>query len=260
MTDPCPRPELLLAVAEGVLPGETAQQVEAHVAACPLCRQLQADLATFAAPTMADQHRLHRRLMGEPPRRFAWAAAAGVILAIALLSYGWVSRSQPPPARVAVNPKAEAVAPPRPVYRLALDPAPLRLPLALVLVMRGQAPSPSGAYLRDLGSALEPYRAGQYRASAEALAQLARQYPKAVEPPFYQGVALLLAGDAVAGRTQLERSQSIGGEALNAEIAWYLAIAYERTNTFERARGLLATLCASAPETPHRESACAALR
>jgi hypothetical protein len=71
-------------------------------------------------------------------------------------------------------------------------------------------------------------------------------------------VAALLAGDARAALVALERSRAIGGEALNDEIPWYLAAAYERAGEAAKSVELLRAMCRA--EGIHREAACAALR
>ena len=52
---PCPDPSLLLAAQDGVLDAPVADEVLAHVAACPACTMLLADLATvFAEGAVGD--------------------------------------------------------------------------------------------------------------------------------------------------------------------------------------------------------------
>ena len=143
------------------------------------------------------------------------------------------------------------------MYRVRIEPAPLKLPFAAALVLRGQPGGASEPYLRELGAALEPYRASQYAEAARRLAELGRKFPDAVEPPFYEGVAKLLLEDTAGAVAALENARRIGGEALNDDIAWYLAAARERAGEWDRAVLLLRPLCQS--ESVHRKAACQAL-
>ncbi|MCB1022657.1 MAG: hypothetical protein KDC27_22190, partial [Acidobacteria bacterium] len=86
---------------------------------------------------------------------------------------------------------------------------------------------------------------------------LAEKFPEAVEPRFYLGVAELLDGDPRAASGDLEAARRIGGEALDDEIAWYLAAARERSGAWPDAAALLEQLCRA--EGERREQACAAL-
>ena len=76
--------------------------------------------------------------------------------------------------------------------------APLKLPLAAALVVRGEADLSGRRYLTELGRALDAYRSGQFEKAAQKLESLAARYPKAVEPVFYLGVTRLLL-DQTAG-------------------------------------------------------------
>jgi hypothetical protein len=266
MTEPdrCPRPELLLACAEGVLPEELALPVREHLRVCRLCAQLQQDLhdSPLAEPSLAEVERLGQRVFGvAKPRSYGgyWAAgaAAAAVLCVFALRESPAPATMPPAAKPPVAPVAAAIPVARPSYRLPLAPAPLRLPFAAALVLRGQAQQTPAAYLKALGQALEPYRAGRYPEAARALAELAGQNPQAVEPLFYEGVARLMAGDAAGALPLLERSQKTGGEALNDDIAWYIAVALERTGDWARAAAQLGEVCRS--ESPYREAACRAL-
>jgi len=248
----CPSPDLLVALDEGVLPETLAATVAEHLNTCAICTALRRDLTgdDFATPTAAELTRVRTRVF--PRRAFAriLAIAAAVIIVISV--YAWRSKPQQalPERREVAERKVS------PAYRLALAPAPLRLPFAKAMVLRGKGESNSQDYLKELGKALTPYRAGSYAEAASQLAELRGRYPKAVEPPFYQGVALLLAGESSKALDPLSAAQSIGGEALNDDIAWYLAVAYERNAAWEKADALLRSLCGS--EGVHREAACTA--
>lgn len=255
----CPAPDMLVAYGEGVLPGDMETSVGEHLASCRVCARLREDLreSPIAEPTLAELDRLRQRMPARtaPPRRIRIAAVGAIAAALVAGVYFWPESTQPDRQVAATVPPE-----PKPVYKLDVKPAPLRLPLATALVLRGEAASPKkeDAFLKQLGEALEPYRAGRYTDAAQRLHALAQQYPRAVEPPFYEGVARLLAGDSNGALPSLEAARSIGGEALDDDISWYLAAAHERNRDWERAAPLLGKLCTA--EGQYREAACQALR
>lgn len=252
----CPPPDALVAYGEGVLPETVETAVGEHVASCAVCARLRIDLreSPLAEPTLAELNRFRKRERSGP-RKTVGIAAAGAIAAALAAGVYFRPESRPSPTPIAATAPKQ---PGAPAYRLAVEPAPLRLPFAMALILRGQsAPPRDGVYLKRLGEALDPYRAGQYDEAARRLAALARQYPRAVEPPFYEGVSLLLTGGAKAALSRLEAARAIGGEALGDDIDWYLAAARERNGNWEAAAALLKKQCAA--EGPHRDAACKAL-
>jgi RNA polymerase sigma-70 factor, ECF subfamily len=101
--------------------------------------------------------------------------------------------------------------------------APLRLPLATAMVMRGAKGADEQRYLRELGHALEPYRADDFQEASARLERLASRYPRRVEPVFYLGVARLIAGHAEAAARALESAKRIGSGELDDDITAYLS-------------------------------------
>jgi hypothetical protein len=208
----------------------------------------------FSEPTVGGLNRVRERVFERTaarPRAFRIAAAAAAVVSVFAI-YLWRER---PVQQAAPQP---SVAQKKAIERdrLTLKAAPLRLPFAAAIVLRGKDNRVSEAYLKELGRALEPYRSSKYAEAVPALSALRRGYPKAVEPPFYEGVARLLMGDVNGSLAALATAQAIGGEALNDDIDWYLAIAHERSGHWEKAVVFLRTLCAM--EGVHREEACAA--
>ncbi len=252
----CPGPDLLIVLEEGVLPEKLAAELRTHLTTCAICRQLQADLCdnVLLEPTLEEAASLRHRVLPHPSPRpqlaqFKWLGAAAAAIAIVSILYLAWPRPRPEPVQI-------AIAKP-PVYQLTLSRAPLRLPLSSTMVMRGQSTSGNTAYLNSLGTALKLYFQANYTESILQLSELAKLYPQAVEPPFYEGVAQLLLGNPLASIKPLEQAQGIGGEALNDDIAWYLAIARERSSRWPDAIKLLSPLCAN--DGPYRSAACAAL-
>ena len=250
----CPGPDMLLAAEEGVLPEETSVRVREHVDSCAICLQMQRDLRSpaLSEPTLAQLARVRRRVFGLSPRRSWYAACAACLLAAAGLGVWMKIGNGPAPS--ASRATVEAPAPGRAQFRLSLEPAPLRLRLEDALVFRGQPAQVATSYLKQLGDALTPYRAGDYRAASERLGALAARYPRAVEPVFYLGVSRLLLGDTRNALTALKEARKIGGEALDDDIAWYLSVAHERSGAWEASIPLLAGLCKA--DGPYRQAAC----
>ncbi|MBI4909296.1 MAG: hypothetical protein HY820_37100 [Acidobacteria bacterium] len=257
--DSCPRPDLLVALEEGVLPETLATPVRSHLEHCHLCTHLRDDLidAAFAEPTLAETAAVRQRVFG--PRRpnpaFRWAGVVAAAAALIFVLVHWQSAEKPGPQVARQTSTRAEEARPKPPYRLTLEPAPLRLPFAAV-VIRGSSAALSASYLKELGGALDPYRAGNFDESSQRMAALRQKYPQAVEPAFYQGVSELLRNDAGHAMEPLQAARKIGGEALNDDIDWYLAIAHERNGNWSSAEPLLAKLCKS--EGHYRNSACAA--
>jgi len=250
-----PPPEVLIAVEEDVLPEGAAVQIRLHLEGCAYCRRLRDDLRASGAlePSLADLARLRKRVTGtKPPARLARWAAVGAVAAAAAVAL-LVRQPAAPPPQIARQP-----IPPPTEYRLTVEPAPLRLPLEVAVVLRGSPPSAEPPYLRDLGAALAPYRKGQYSEAVGQLRRLSERYPRAVEPVFYFGVSKLLSGDAGGAVPPLEAARAIGGGALNDDIRWYLAAAYERTGAWPKAAVLLGELCRE--EGAYQQRACQGAR
>jgi tetratricopeptide (TPR) repeat protein len=259
----CPLPDVLIAMQSGVLPLDAARSAKAHVQTCPLCSMLQRDLcdSPLAEPTLDDVARLRRRIRSRATLRAgkrAHYAAAGLVAAALLIGYfAWWCVHTPPAmtqaSRLAEQPRAAEPA----KYRLALAMPPLKLPPSTVVVLRGEMQRRDNRYLLELGRALAPYHKGQFDHAERLLDELARRYPRAVEPLFYLGVARLFLGQAREAADALEKAQRVGGGALADDILWYLAVAFERSGGFDRAAPLLAKLCAA--DGFYWSSACAAL-
>ncbi len=263
---PCPPPDQLLALEEGVLPEQVAAHLREHVASCRLCEMLSRDLAepSLSEPTLDQVARVRRRVKAGSTSRgqivVRYGAIAASLATVAILA-SYLLREDRKPDVVAKDtstqsPDVKKTAPVQ--YRLGLEKAPLKLPLPAMVVLRGEENQQNESYLKELGAAMEPYRADRFDDAARRLESLAGRYPAAVEPVFYLGVARLFQNDAAGAVDALEKARKIGGEALNEEIAWYLAAAYERSRGFEHATPSLKQLCAG--EGAYRAAACAALR
>ena len=99
-----------------------------------------------------------------------------------------------------------------PPFQLSFDKPDVRLS-ASALTWRGPSTStrrPDGnTFIADLKPALDAYRAGQYRASFDALfVTLRTRYPASVEAAFYQGATRLLRGDATGAIEPLTAAEA----------------------------------------------------
>ncbi|MCS7023451.1 MAG: hypothetical protein NZV14_01520 [Bryobacteraceae bacterium] len=244
-----PPPSLLVASREDVLPQPLAERVTSHIELCPSCTRLLEDLLDpdVACPTLGEITRIRRRLpMPSPPQRpwktLALIALTLVTAALSIVAVRTLSSGPISPQFVAPMPPGPP-APPGLVFRIPVEPAPLKLPPASTLAWRSQDGGPDQAYLVELGQALKPYREGRYREAAVRLQSLASQYPQSVEAPFYAGVSHLLAGDALFALEWLTKKPLVRSHPLYDDQLWYRAAALEQTGQWAEARDLLRQLC-----------------
>jgi hypothetical protein len=269
----CPHPDLISAALMGLLPGEAAAKVKAHMNVCPLCTML---VEGFSNSSTAGEHDEHEdqlqttRLLGRirteianetsAQRWFDWpfarlaAVAATVILVVAglsIVSTRWMSKpSDTQTVQTALpNPGAS----PQTVFLVPLERAELKLSLDAIS-WRGTGDSPSKEYFAELGKALEPYNRGDFIEAVTALAGLSGRYPKAVEPYFYRGVSELFTGRPADARASLDRARKVETPALSADIDWYLAVANEREGRRAESAGFIESLCAM--ESSYQKRAC----
>src|SRR5262249_27162583 len=117
---------------------------------------------------------------------------------------------------------------------------------AMALVVRGEGTS--GKFVDEAVAGLNAYRTGDYASAARELEAIQPRYPKSVEIPFYVGVSRLFLNDVPAAMAALESARALSAESFNDDIAWYLAVASERTGERERARAWLDGLCRGTSE------------
>jgi hypothetical protein len=228
---------MLTAAGEGVLPERLEHSVQLHLDWCRRCAMLRRDLTVspLAEPTLEEITRVQQRVKASTHqskraavRYAAFAACAAIVL---MLPLAW---EQEKPVRMLQEKTAE-----RSIQtttsitskcRPTVTKAPLRLPLATAMVIRGARGAEEQRFLRELGQALAPYRADDFVKASAGLERLASRYPRRVEPVFYLGVARLMGGDAEAATEALESAKKIGSEELDEDIARYLSMA-QRAST-----------------------------
>ena len=249
----CPSPDVLRALGGDTLPEELWQQAEAHVASCPACKVLVADLnaidvevpATLDARVLTDT-----RAVGATWRTPLLALAAVLVAAVALGVFYRNSQTFSG-QRVAqvTTPAAPAPAAPQAGTWDVRKPA-LLLPLATALVVRGGDEEAS----RALGAALAPYRTDDYAAAERLLEDVVQRYPSSADAWFYLGSTRLLDGNPAGAREALTQARALGVGDRDDEAAWLLATAEARVGDIDAAKTKLAALCAGTG--PFRDAAC----
>lgn len=251
----CPSPQIIRAAGSGVLPEETNASVLKHLESCALCRTLARDVDSLDLPRPAPEEakRIEAEVFGNRGKArkkislvgWSWLwrpAPVAALAAVALLAAGWlyVSRSPAPsqPTQVAVSPP-----PPEPSTVFRLEKPAARLPMAAVLVWRGEGRSTQERFLRELKLALEPYLTDNFSEAAERLEKLTQKYPRAAEPYFYLGVSQLFVKQNVQAIQSLERAKQLARGSMAQDVSWYLSLAYQRAGETAKARGELQKLC-----------------
>lgn len=272
----CPPARALSASAAGALPDEAQAAVEAHVASCEQCRELQADLAYLEpadigsrAATRILEHVRRQAAQSDRPHRVGWrvlvpiSIAASILLMIGIAGYRTGPRvspaaaSQPPAVAAAQPPEA---APPAPPAAVAIPGPPLEKPAVkltmLALTWRGASDGKN--FAEDIAPALDAFRADQFDKADRELSALVDRYPASVEIPFYQGVSRLFLDRPAGAVGPLRRASRTADETFASDAAWYLGLALQRAGHVTEAHARFAALCRES--TPYAERACAASR
>jgi len=257
--------ELLRAAQADALPPELQERMSAHLADSAWSRAL-VDGAGDVEQTLEapDVERLLARIhaSAERPRPWyskiqIWAplAAAATIALVATL---WPSSRRPEPAAAAMAPPVpEATVaraePPR--FELPLEKPDVKLSTA-ALTYRG--PAGATSLVDALAPALDAYRQSDYAHAADLLERVARRYPASIEAPFYRGVSLLFLNDSAGAIADLKKAERMKDGAFAADVAWYLAVAEQRSGNVASARARLDGLCRRTG--PRAGAACDAIK
>ncbi len=197
----------------------------------------------------AAAHDVARRLASR--RRMVMGVAGLAAAAVFFVTTVAVRRAMWPVLPVEPS-TVETVQTAPPTYRIPLEPAPVKL-TARALVLRNDAQQLP--FVDDASPAFDAYRDNNYGTAAEEFERLAARYPSSVEVPFYLGVSRLMAGDVAGAATALRQARAIGDVTFTDDVAWYLAIANERTGDAGAARTALSILCQGT--SPWAARACA---
>jgi tetratricopeptide (TPR) repeat protein len=114
------------------------------------------------------------------------------------------------------------------------------------------------SYEAKLQSALVPYEKGDYATAAKQLEQVEKSHPTKFGAKFYDGVSLLLLGDARGAMQELEAAKGVANAQEIHQAIWYLAIAEQRAGQNDSAFSELQQLCKA--EGPYAAKACDAVK
>lgn len=263
---PCPSLDLLLAARAGVIEQNEATPILSHLESCRFCQTLAAEFAQgesghpSAANLRSIRARLDRQIGAFEPKALPWwrqwhflAAVAGAAACVAIAIY----IDETVPTRTA-DPKTVAEVQ-KTRFHLPLTAPPVKLSMGDAITWRSgdNTPSSEEIYLKELGTALAPYRTADYATAVGRLGFLVTKYPRSVEATFYLGVSQLFLNQPGAARLSLEKAESLHRQALRDEVQWFLSVAWERIGNPGQAAARLRPLC-DAPG-PYRDQACAAL-
>lgn len=260
--------DVLRAAGADVLPDDLERTALQHLAQDPRARALVDELNASATLDSHSEARLYARISREtqsmPQRRLApwlWRAAAAVG-AVTILGATWwtlgreratesaVAVAQPP----AAAPAASTPAPTQPeTFQLPLEKPEIRISLRSLTWRGAERGNPVLAALKP---ALDAFRAGDYRRADEEFSVVGRTHPNLIEVALYQGVSRLFLNDVAGAKVSLQSAEKIGDAVFANDVAWYQAIADERSGDRAAARARLVQLCPNAAGDPR---ACAAI-
>ena len=252
--------DLLRAADADALPPSLQTPVSDHLAASAWSRALVAganDVEPALDASEADRllARITQSARQEQPQRRPWFsrppvwAPMAAAAAIAIVAIVRPSLRPAAPAAPAATPAAPAATPAAPPTIVARNEPPVLLPLdkpdvklsVAALVWRG--PSGDTSLVDALAPGLDAYRATDYARAAEMLEQVGRRYPASIEAPFYRGVSLLFLNEPADAIAELKKAERMNDDAFAVDVAWYLAIAEQRTGDVAAARARFDALC-----------------
>jgi len=167
------------------------------------------------------------------------AAAAVLVVMVGVLRRREPARPPDQQARPTAGAPAASSAQPA-VVVLPLDKPGVKLtPQALVL----RSDARGARFADDIAPALTAYNENNYGEADRQFAALQKRYPQSVEVVFYRGIAQLFLNDPPGAIVSLQAARRLDDDAFAGEIAWYLAVAYDRAGDQPRARAELEALC-----------------
>jgi hypothetical protein len=248
--------ELLRAARADALPEDLHTSVSEHLAASAMSRTL-ADGLGDDAPALSDdeQERLFARIMKDARKEAAPASAWGWLRPVfvgtgivAVASLVWIvskgtevgERLAPPETQVVV-----ALPPAVPPFLLPYEKPDVRLGME-ALTWRGSSPSKSDdgtQLLADLKPGLDAYRKNDYATANRELTALVSRYPGTIEILFYQGVSRLFLNDYAGAIAAFDAADAVGDRTFASDVAWYRAVAEQRSGNDAQARAQLDAIC-----------------
>jgi hypothetical protein len=192
--------------------------------------------------------------------RWTWLRPALATAALTVIAVGaWfglrTGSSPAPPASTVVPEQTIASTPAPPAFQLPLDKPDVTLSLSS-LTWRG-----SGAdnqLLADLKAPLDAFREGDYTRADREFTLLETRYPQAIEVFFYGGVSRLFIDEPQRALAALTRAGELADATFTPTVAWYRAVAEQRTGNVAEARARLDDLCRGGSD--RAAAACAAVK
>jgi hypothetical protein len=181
--------------------------------------------------------------------RWATVAAVATLVIVVAVSRREVNVPTPDVGPGLQTPPSVQTPPSTPRFVLPLDKPEVKLSAA-VLTFRGPT---DDEFIDQLTKALDAFRADNYAEADRQLQALEKAHP-VFDVYFYQGLSRLLSDDAAAALPPLRKAASLADRVFAPDVAWYTAVAEERTGQLTAARDRLADLCRT--ENPHRQQAC----
>jgi hypothetical protein len=248
--------ELLRAAQADALPEDLQTSISEHLAASAMSRTLAEGLGEDAPALSAEeQERLLARIMKDARKESAPASAWGWLRPVlvgtgivAVASMVWIisketevsERLGPPETQVVV-----ALPPAAPPFLLPFEKPDVRLGMG-ALTWRGSAPSATddgNQLLADLKPGLDAYRGNDYATANRELTALVSRYPGTIEILFYQGVSRLFLNDYAGAIAAFDAADAVGDRTFASDVAWYRAVAEQRSGHDARARAQLDAIC-----------------
>ena len=261
--------DLLRAAHADALPPELQARVSAHLADSAWSRALVAG-ADDADPALdvTDVDRLLARITRASAPRRSWlpplggrfsswaplAAAAAAAIVVAIAWPWWRTTAPAAPTVATMKPESTIARTQPPPFELPLDKPDVKLSVAALTWRGTNAPSLVDA----LAPALDAYRQSDYAHAAQALERVEARYPTSIEAPFYRGVSLLFLKDYSGAIADLRKAERMKDDAFAPDVAWYLAVAEQRSGDAAAARARLDALCRTA--TARTSAACDAIK
>ena len=163
---------------------------------------------------------------------------------------------------VAARPTARTVSPPQASSSAStsqtafvLKKAAIKVPVAAVLTSR-TASGDARQFVDDFAAAMDPYEHDEFAEAARRLEVLATTHASCPEAQFYLGVSRLFLIDNSRALEALNAANRLPHESIQADVAWYRAIALDRVGRTAEAKREASALCPR--ESKYKEQACAA--
>jgi hypothetical protein len=138
-----------------------------------------------------------------------------------------------------------ALPPAVPPFLLPFEKPDVRLGMG-ALTWRGSSPSTSddgNQLLADLKPGLDAYRGNDYARANRELTALVSRYPGTIEILFYQGVSRLFLNDYAGAIAAFDAADAVGDRTFASDVAWYRAVAEQRSGHDAEARAQLDAIC-----------------